>query len=222
MNQIWFIRRQARRMEWRPSLLLFVLINMVTVVTALTSCVTMTIANKASYNCTALRISPINMNLAEGNTSIICETQPPKYEGEIYLLSFQYSSFKKWHRCNKASSCSMSFTLKENMEREILCTWRYNLSTTETEVVDRGEAHPGVQDSSLQHSPPSQFLSCPRLPLLPHKQQNTILLTLASLAAMYHFCIPALCQSEYCNARMPWKIHSLSNANNLKGPEFHK
>lgn len=59
--------------------------------------ITMTITNKASCNCTNLGIPPVNMNVAEGNISIsiTCETQPPNNEEEIYLLSFQYSSFEK-------------------------------------------------------------------------------------------------------------------------------
>lgn len=46
------------------------------------------------------------------------------------LLSFQYTSFKKWNRCYKASSCSVSVTLKQNIEKEVVCIWRYNISQT--------------------------------------------------------------------------------------------
>jgi len=100
----------------------------------------MTIANKASCNCTNLGIPSINMNLAEGSICMLCETQPPNNEGEIYLLIFQYSSFKNWHGCNKASSCSMSVTLKENMDREIECTQRCNLSSDETGILHTSTA----------------------------------------------------------------------------------
>lgn len=34
----------------------------------------------------------------------------------------------------------MSVTLKENMERETLCMWRYNLSTIETGIIYIGTA----------------------------------------------------------------------------------
>ena len=60
---------------------------MVTVVIALKpECITMTTTNKASYSYRNLGIPPINMNLAEGNISIICETQHPNNEGEMYLV----------------------------------------------------------------------------------------------------------------------------------------
>lgn len=58
---------------------------MVTVATVLKpACITLTVANKASYNCTNLGIPSINMNLAGGNISMICETQSPDDEGEMY------------------------------------------------------------------------------------------------------------------------------------------
>lgn len=115
-------------------------------------CITMTIINKAGYNCTNLGIPPINMSFTEGNINIICETQPAN------LLNFQYSSFEIWHRGNKVGSCSMSVTLKENTEREMVCRWGYNLSTAETAIIY-------ISRPKLTLAPPQSTLLLPRPPL---------------------------------------------------------
>lgn len=66
-------------------------ITMVMVITTLKpKCISVILAYETSYNCTNLGAPPNTMNLAEGNTTTICETQSPTNNGKIYLLSFQY------------------------------------------------------------------------------------------------------------------------------------
>jgi len=58
------------------------------VITMLTpECIAETMANKASYNCTDLGLPLVNMNLAEGNRSITCETQPSNNDSPAGISS---------------------------------------------------------------------------------------------------------------------------------------
>lgn len=65
------------------------MVTMVTVVAILEpECISMTITNETSYNCTNLGAPSNNMNLAEGNFTIIYETQPPTTEWGNLLTQF--------------------------------------------------------------------------------------------------------------------------------------
>lgn len=76
------------------------------------------------------------MNVTAGNTTIICETQSLSNNREI--TQFPTCLLQEWNRCYKASSCSVSITA--NMEREVVCKWRYNESTVVTVMMPTGRA----------------------------------------------------------------------------------
>lgn len=99
MSQTGYTHHQAWPMGWRCSLFLSVV---VTIATLKPEWISMTIADETTYTCANLGVPPNNMNLAEGNKTTICKTQPPTNEGEVYLRSFQFTSFEKQNSCYKA------------------------------------------------------------------------------------------------------------------------
>lgn len=85
MSQTGHTHHQARLTGWRCSLYLPIV---VTIATLKPECISMTIADETSYTCANLGVPLNNMNLAEGNTTTVCETQPTTNEGKfIYTLS---------------------------------------------------------------------------------------------------------------------------------------